>query len=275
MPGVFGIFEVEVWKAKELNDVQAVGKQDPYVVIETTTGLEFKTKAHNDGGANPQWGETFKLVFGASDQKGSQRITFTVRDENILVDKTIGACSFLLQDFAGLTRIEPQFHRLTNGGSDKTVGWLALKVKFTPGMCLIVHKVRKLQVVQAIGKQDPYVVISLGNQKVKTKVKTDAHQEATFEEKFFFVKPTPKDQKDEKETTFHVLVRDENVMVDEDIGHLRIKWSTLESKKAQKSWYGLVRGEDGRQEAGEILLSMCDYTLDDLIGKPIPQKERS
>jgi len=240
MPPVFGILEVEVWKAKELVDVQAVGKQDPYVVLQTTTGLEFKTKAHTDGGVNPQWGETFKLVFGASDQK-TVRVTFTVRDENILVDTTIGSCNFLLPDLAALARIEPQFHRLTKGGSDKTVGWLAIKVKFTPGMCLTVHKVRKLQIVQAVGKQDPYVLISLGSQKVKTSVKTDAHQEATFDEKFYFIKPQQqKDQKDEKETSFQIVVRDENVMVDADIGHLRIKWSTLESKKRGKSvvWTG-------------------------------------
>jgi len=254
--------------------VQAIGKQDPYVVIETTTGLEFKTKAHTDGGVNPQWGETFKMVFGAGDQK-AVRITFTVRDENIMVDTTIGACNFLLADLAALSRIEPQFHRLTKGGSDKTVGWLAIKVKFIPGMCLTVHKVRKLQIVQAIGKQDPYVVITLGDQKVKTKVKTDAHQEATFEEKFYFVKPHTKDQKDDKDLTFDVLVRDENVVVDADIGHLKIKWSTLESKKGQKGWYGLVRGADGRAEAGEILLSLSDYSLSDLIGQPRVEQARS
>lgn len=58
---------VTLYEAKELTDVQWVGKQDPYTIVEFVgcvvkgdSGVR-KTKVHDDGDRNPKWNQSFSF----------------------------------------------------------------------------------------------------------------------------------------------------------------------------------------------------------------------
>ena len=53
-----GLLHINVVQGRLTRDVEAFGKQDPYVKI-TYQGTKYKTRVHENGGKNPVWNQAF------------------------------------------------------------------------------------------------------------------------------------------------------------------------------------------------------------------------
>lgn len=119
-----GVLTVTVEYAKDLKDVQWVGKQDPYVKLHLA-GQTFQTKTCNDGGSNPVFDETFN--FNVIDDN---TLELEIFDEEMGKDEALGTASLT-------------FSRARETGSDavevpliskqgKQQGFISIKMHFTP-----------------------------------------------------------------------------------------------------------------------------------------------
>jgi len=104
----------KVVEAKDLYNVQLIGKQDPYCILTWSGRLASgeknikKTKIHEDGGSTPKWNETISFAVGddifqqppdgvaarkaRGDVEPLPSLEIEVWDENVLVDKVIAHC---------------------------------------------------------------------------------------------------------------------------------------------------------------------------------------
>jgi len=113
-----------VIEAKDLYDVQLIGKQDPYCILSWNGRLAAgekdikKTKIHEDGGSTPKWNETISFAIGDDifqqlpDGVAARKahgevdplpsLQLEVWDENVLVDKVIAHCTITYEQMIEL-----------------------------------------------------------------------------------------------------------------------------------------------------------------------------
>jgi Ca2+-dependent lipid-binding protein len=90
-----GKLSVKLFGARNLKDVQTIGKQDPFCVVKC--GKEsFHSQPHNDGGKSATW--NYECIFNIQDQLWTDLVKFTVKDKEIVSDETIGAIKIQLYD---------------------------------------------------------------------------------------------------------------------------------------------------------------------------------
>jgi len=257
-----GSFSIKVAKAKELEIVQTIGKQDPYVVLEGPSGQKYKSKWHEDGGATPVWDQTFYVNFPASGEAKDRVVKVSVWDKNLLSDNEIGVANFSAGDLLQFVGKGGQWHALTSG-KGKYAGSIFLDVGFNPGLGVKVIEGKDLKNVQTVGKQDPYVLITLGDQKVRTKEHNDGGTTPKWtDELHFFVNNPNIDQGEEKQNAFTFEVIDANVVLDKPIGIASIPFSILAKAKGQgPKWYPVFRGTKEKENVGQISLSTEVYTI--------------
>jgi len=257
-----GVFKIRVSKAKELEDVQTIGKQDPYVVIEGPQGQKYKTKWHEDGGRTPTWDEDIHVYFPSHGEAKDRVVKLSVWDKNLVSDDVVAYINFNAGDLLSFNGKGPQWHGMTTP-KGKYAGSVFLDVTFVPGIGITVNEGKDLRDVQRIGKQDPYVEIILGEQKVKTKESPDGGTKPKWSgETHFFANNPNLDPAEEKQNAFFFEVRDSNVMSDKTIGAFNIPYSFVAAAAGKGAqWYPVYKGKKEKEAAGEISLTVEKYTL--------------
>jgi len=257
-----GSFQIKVIKAKELEVVQLIGKQDPYVVIEGPAEQKYKSKWHDDGGRTPVWEQTFHIYFPAKGDVKDRVVKFVVWDKNLVSDNVIGHANFNAGDLLGFDNKGPQWHGLTTPGG-KYAGSIFLDVHFTPGIGITVHEGKDLRDVQKLGKQDPYVVIQLGDQKASTKEVSGGGTAPKWTNETHFFSPNLNvDPEEQKQNLFVFDVVDANVISDTKIGQMTVPYSELARQKGKgPQWYPIYFGKKDKENAGQISLTVEGYTI--------------
>jgi len=122
---------IEVHEAKDLRDVQLIGKQDPYVQI-VVGAQKSRTKAHNNGGKSPRWNETHFFARWPDvdyDENNENAVWFKITDENIAIDEEIGLLKlpFSAVELAIERKSGQKWYPVFRKKDEKTVaGWLSL-----------------------------------------------------------------------------------------------------------------------------------------------------
>ncbi|KAK4411327.1 Synaptotagmin-5 [Sesamum angolense] len=81
-----GKLTVTVIRAKDLKNMELIGKSDPYVVVHIRPLFKVKTKVI-DNNLNPVWNQTFDLI---AEDKETQSLILEVFDQDIGQDKRLG-----------------------------------------------------------------------------------------------------------------------------------------------------------------------------------------
>jgi len=257
-----GVFTIKAHKAKELESVQLIGKQDPYVVLDGPHNQKYKSKWHEDGGRSPTWEQVFQVYFSESGEAKDRAVHLSVWDKNLVSDTVIGQVTYHAGDLLGFSGKGPQWHGITTPKAGKYAGSLWLDITFQPGLGIHVLEGKNLTIVQSVGKQDPYVVLHLGDQKVRTKECSDggANPKWTNELHYFANNPNV-DPEEEKQNSFHFDVIDANVLVDKAIGTATVPFSVLAKAQGQgPKEYPIFRGRD-KEHAGVLIISTEHYKV--------------
>lgn len=117
-----------VLQAVALKDVESMGKQDPYCILEMA-GQKFKTSTKTDGGKNPVWNERFKFVNVNSAY--ATELVVKIFDKNMMFsDKEIGTGRLALSRVYQAGTMEERVQLVTAKG--KAAGELQLVLTFKP-----------------------------------------------------------------------------------------------------------------------------------------------
>jgi hypothetical protein len=107
-----GHLTVTVHRAVDLQDVQAIGKQDPYCKL--NVGSEtFKTKVHDNGGVNPVWEQAFTFNLDGKEEF----LHIMINDKDVLTDDCIGRADIALVSLAETS--EPQWFAVVDRSNFK------------------------------------------------------------------------------------------------------------------------------------------------------------
>lgn len=118
------VLTVNVIKAVGLRDTRTIGKQNPYAKL--TTGSEsFKTKAHEKGGTDPQWNQSFIFNLDGKDQF----MHVVVYDKETLTDDTIARFDIPLATLAAATG-EVAYNLVHPNDFKKSAGAICLSCEF-------------------------------------------------------------------------------------------------------------------------------------------------
>lgn len=136
-----GTVKLTLHKAQDLKNVQAIGKQDPYVKF-SFGKKQAKSRVHNNGGKNPVWGQSLSLSISESDVE----LNLEVWDANTVKDAFIGhinipRASLLRQSTAVWYTI---FGKGKN--ADKNRGEVLLAAEFFPAHIVSPIKVSPIKV---------------------------------------------------------------------------------------------------------------------------------
>lgn len=92
-----GTLKICILEARLTRDTDVIGKMDPYVIVSTRM-QRFRTKTQDDAGLTPAWADE---VIEIDVKYVGDDITFTVMDEDITSDDTVGSCTVKLTEFLG------------------------------------------------------------------------------------------------------------------------------------------------------------------------------
>jgi len=253
-----GHFNISVTKAKDLRKVQSIGKQDPYARIEGPLGQKKETKPHEDGGSSAVWNTEFTIVYGEQGDTKDRNLRVSVWDQNVGLDSNIGHINFTPHEALKLAEDgKAHWHHLkSEKGAD--AGEIELALTFHPGIAIEVHEAKDLRVVQLIGKQDPYVQIIVGDQKSRTKEHENGGKTPKWNETHYFARWPNVDYDENNENAVWFNVWDADVVIDEQIGVLKLPFSALELailRKQGQRWYPLFRKKNEKENAGWLSLT--------------------
>eukprot|EP01006_Ploeotia_vitrea_P035635 TRINITY_DN65915_c11_g6_i1.p1 TRINITY_DN65915_c11_g6~~TRINITY_DN65915_c11_g6_i1.p1 ORF type:complete len:647 (+),score=385.59 TRINITY_DN65915_c11_g6_i1:84-2024(+) len=252
-PTYKGVVKITVHEARQLQDVQMIGKQDPYVVIEMGKKHKDQTEVVKDGNTKGTWNHTVKWELTEKDHD----ITFTVKNANILVDKKIGRAVLDLAKIVSRGE-KPQQQWLTLARGHDVGGQLSVTVQYFRPVRVSLVKARRLKNVQLLGKQDPYAKLILGQTTVKSTVKENQSKAPEWNETFEFnvAKYFEPDEEigDRQVNVLTVQVWNANPVKDDPIGHAFIQLPSVWKNHRQNAivWYDLKDKDD--KPAGEIAL---------------------
>ena len=105
------MIQLKIISAQLNKDKDTFGKQDPYVKIQTAQG-EQRTRVHNNGGKNPNWGDVFTIPMNSP-------ITLSVWDKDVGADDLIGTAVIQPQNLMSMGNapsFHPLFHHNNNAG---------------------------------------------------------------------------------------------------------------------------------------------------------------
>jgi len=141
------------------------------------------------GGRNPYFGEE-EICFWITEDSWVNNMILRLFDEDIGSDDFIGEGQFsVLTPMRNLGQSDNVVQLINNG---KSAGEVLLKVQFYPAAKLSITciKGRKLRDVDSVGRQDPYIKLTLEGVSIKsvmqTKTDTDGGTEPEWNETFLF-----------------------------------------------------------------------------------------
>ncbi len=85
---VIGALTVLVVSGKNLKDMDAIGKMDPYVLLKYGKSQELKSRVLNEAGTNPNFNQSFTLELDGS----SHVLSIDVMDEDVGSSDHVGRC---------------------------------------------------------------------------------------------------------------------------------------------------------------------------------------
>ena len=164
-------------------------KQDPYVMFEFG-GNKVKSKVCNDGGVAPNFfNERLVLWSGTTGKRNDMEmwqnpLKVTLYDDNFGKDAVIGSADLdLLQYFSIDPEESNKMRSIDLARKGVEAGELVYKLDFVPAGTLTawIKGGRNLRSTELIGKQDPYVVLtlseSIGGESAARRVKTKTHKD--------------------------------------------------------------------------------------------------
>ncbi|KAF4135347.1 EF-hand domain pair [Phytophthora infestans] len=178
-----GMLSIVLMEGRNLKSMELIGKQDPYCQL-SIGKFTKRGKTIERGGRNPYFGEE-ELLFWFGDDLWTQQMALRVFDEDIGNDDLIGDAKFSVLHFMAHRGAQEHAIPLRNKGSP--AGEVLMRIEFFPAGILTVtcHAARQLRSVDAIGRQDPYVKLTLDGRAAqmvrKTKTDTDGGSEPEWE----------------------------------------------------------------------------------------------
>ncbi|KAG0031844.1 hypothetical protein BGZ81_000441 [Podila clonocystis] len=129
------ILTVAVHSAADLQDVQTIGKQDPYFQfsLDVNNPKSFqKTFIHKNAGKNPVWNQTFTVPLN-----GEAELFFEIMDEETTADAVIGFAAINLSHVVHAPGgvLNATFPVYTPAGKEKGEVILTLTTAGIPGQC--------------------------------------------------------------------------------------------------------------------------------------------
>lgn len=119
-----GLLHINVVQGRLTRDVEAFGKQDPYVKI-TYLGTKYKTRVHESGGKTPVWNQAFDINIGSI----SDDIHFEVKDNDTIGATVIGTATIKASSLCFNNGVRDWFTFEYKG---RSIGQILLETKFTP-----------------------------------------------------------------------------------------------------------------------------------------------
>ncbi|KAE8909194.1 hypothetical protein PF005_g6158 [Phytophthora fragariae] len=174
-----GMLSIVLMEGRNLKSMELIGKQDPYCQL-SIGKFTKRGKTIDKGGRNPYFGEE-ELLFWFNEDLWTQPMTLRVFDEDIGSDDLIGDAKFPVLHFMAHRGAQEHAIPLRNKGSP--AGEVLMRIEFLPAGVLTVtcHSAKQLRSVDAIGRQDPYVKLTLDGRATqmvrKTKTDTDGGSE--------------------------------------------------------------------------------------------------
>jgi Ca2+-binding EF-hand superfamily protein len=172
---LIGMLSIVLMEGRNLKSMELIGKQDPYCQL-SIGKFTKRGKTIEKGGRNPYFGEE-ELLFWFGDDLWTEPMALKVFDEDIGSDDLIGDATFSVLHFMAHRGAQEHAIPLRNKGSP--AGEVLMRIEFLPAGILTVtcHAAKQLRSVDAIGRQDPYVKLTLDGRAVqmvrKTKTDTD------------------------------------------------------------------------------------------------------
>jgi len=267
-----GTLELVLHKGKNLYDTNLVGKQDPFCKLKV--GREqVKSKTHSRGGKFPSWEQTFAFTV----EEGEDMLSLECWDEETVSDDFIGEAKLPLAKLLHLPN-RPCWYMMKGRGKNaqKDTGEIMITAKWTAdvddpsvvplpdkldGMLkLTVFKGRDLYNTSMMGKQDPFVEIIVGEEKLKTKTHSRGGQFPVWGEDFT-VSITP-------EMNFVEFVAwDWETVSNDFIGTTKVLLKDLLAKQKKPKWYKIHgRKEKAEEPRGELMIAAEFYGAGESVG---------
>lgn len=182
-----GMISVVLLEGRNLKSMELIGKQDPYCKL-SMGNFSKRGKTVQKGGRNPYFGEE-ELLFWITEDLWVNKMQLSVFDEDIGSDDLIGDAQFSVLHFMDKLGAQEQAIALKNNGS--TAGEIVARIEFFPAGMLKIQcfAARQLRSVDAIGRQDPYVKLTIEGKAtkavMKTQTDTDGGREPEWEDELF------------------------------------------------------------------------------------------
>jgi Ca2+-dependent lipid-binding protein len=238
--------------------MDTIGKSDPYCVVRIIGHSQVEKTVVIDNSDTPVWNATFKLDVLSY---GTDILTIQMYDKDLARDDKMGKLSLQLYRLPPGLLVD-SWYPLTptkdcpKPGEIHITVQVALKdspespnVPFTPyNVKVKVIEARDLPNTDIIGKSDPYCLLTLVNAPAvfKTTVKKDTLEPHWDEETEFVLTHPAVD-------ILHVLVRDEDLVVDDDMATLNVPLARFADLQADESWYPMTPAK-GVNKGGELKL---------------------
>ncbi|XP_020252538.1 elicitor-responsive protein 1 isoform X2 [Asparagus officinalis] len=132
-----GILEVKLVDAKGLLNTEAIGKMDPYVVIQYRNQEKTSSVARGQG-TNPTWNETFKFLVQYSGDNSQHKLILRIMDQDTFTaDDFVGQATINVADviLLGMENGKGELHTCKHRVvlADQTYcGEIRVGVTFTP-----------------------------------------------------------------------------------------------------------------------------------------------
>jgi Ca2+-dependent lipid-binding protein len=283
---------IQIISAQFAHDVGTMLRQDPF--IEITLGHQTeKTSSKTRAGLNAVWNETltFSKLERLPEGK-SYDVIIGAWDKNLIKDVEIGnvkipldellsnqgqQCEYKLHDAKDSSKIAGcvllcvflgeglgKQHGLGVGGLPGLVehGTTGMSTSDTPGgigvssgnLAITVNSAQFLHDQGIISKQDPYIMITIGDQTLKTKAKSNAGKTAAWDETLTF---TDLGRLDYKNQTVEIRALDKDMLIDDDIGRVVIPLSELLNSQGKREYELFSRGDLSKSKnVGRVLLTV-------------------
>ena len=265
-PVMRGVLRFTAFEGKDLTSMEMFGKQDPYCQFELGEQV-LRTATVEKGGRNPWFDEEVVDVW-IDQENWTEDLVFRCFDEDMASDDLIGQCRFSLIPYLSSFEASEIWVQLISG-KGKAAGEVRLGIQFFPAghLTVRVERGRKLADTDLIGKQDPYVIMTLDGEvrsfRRQTKVDTDGGTEPVWDETFHF------DIVDHYQLDFDVMDRD-LASEDDVIGRCSISLLEVFKLGFLDEWVPItVRSKWGRlEQRGDVKLTI-DFEAPP--GVPYPQ----
>jgi len=254
----FGSLIVYAHEARSLRSTEMFGKNDPFARFKLSDESQ-KTRTVDNAGDACSWEES--LTFTLSSKEDQVNMVVQVVNRNPIKDSLIGDVRVQVIDL--IRGVNKKWFQLTY--DNKLSGEICLSSKYTPALHLEVNECKNLRSVQLIGRQDPFVKLTIrGGRKHEefrethqTVVNDDGGKNPKWASSdfFFHLPPENSDYAESEKPRIEFEIINHNLVKNDLIGTGTIPYDVLK-KSSGPTWYPVMHGS---KQAGEICLTVLPY----------------